>query len=275
MKSLRATIISNKKTGDDFRLMRLESAYLAKTARPGQFVEVRCSAGSGAATDPLLRRPFGVHRIVKGGIEILYKTVGRGTGILSRKEPGDEVEVLGPLGNGFDIKKAQRAIIVAGGIGAAPLVALAQKLGKADVFIGARSRSHIMCEKEFKALGCTVRVATEDGSKGYKGLITVLLEDALRNIGDARRTIIYPAPEAQDDRTFRRNVQIYACGPTGMLKAVAALARSHGVNCQVSLEERMACGVGVCLGCPVKVRGGDYKMVCKDGPVFDAEEIVW
>lgn len=255
MKDLRATIASNKKVNDDFRLMRLESAYLAKTARPGQFVEALCSAVSKDTTDPLLRRPFGVHRIVKGGIEVLYEMVGKGTQIMSRKKPGEQIRVLGPLGNGFTVNRAKRAIIVAGGIGVAPLVALAQKLGPADVFIGARSLSHLLCEREFRALGCSVSAATEDGSKGYKGLVTALVEKRLADGG-------------------QRSV-IYGCGPAGMLKAVASLAAARGIECQVSLEERMACGAGVCLGCPVKVKGGGYKMVCKDGPVFDAAEIAW
>lgn len=273
IKDVRATIISNKKINDDFRLMRLGSAHLAKHARPGQFVEILCASGAKGAAEAFLRRPFGVHRIVRGGIEVLFEVVGKGTGVLSQMKPGNEVSVLGPLGNGFTIDKTKDAVIVAGGIGVAPLVALAQKLGKADVYIGARGESHLLCEKEFRAFGCRVKVATEDGSKGYKGLVTALVEQRLAD-GDTN-AMVYPAPAAQDDRTFRRNVQIYTCGPTGMLKAVAALARSHGAACQVSLEEKMACGVGVCLGCPVKVTGGEYKMVCKDGPVFDAVDIAW
>jgi len=258
MKKLVARIISNKEVSQKFYKMRLKSAYLAKTAEPGQFVEVRCSD----SRDPLLRRPFGVHRISAGGIEILYEVVGKGTEILSRRKAGSILDIIGPLGNGFDTGPMKAAILVAGGIGVAPLVALAEKLatGKKNcmrIILGARTRSHILCEKEFKSIGCSVKIATEDGTKGRKGLATDLLKEAL----SARE----PRPNA-----------IYACGPTGMLKAVAAMAKACRVPCQVSLEEHMACGVGVCLGCPVKVRpDGGYKMVCKDGPVFDAEEIVW
>jgi dihydroorotate dehydrogenase electron transfer subunit len=258
MKKLVARIISNKEVSQKFYRMRLKSAYLAKTAKPGQFVEVRCSND----LDPLLRRPFGVHRINTSGIEMLYEVVGNGTEILSHRKAGSILDMIGPLGNGFDALPSKTAILVAGGIGVAPLMALAEKLAigkkkKIFVIVGARTRSHILCEKEFKSIGCSVKIVTEDGSKGPKGLATDLLKESL-SAGE-------PRPEA-----------IYACGPTGMLKAVAAIAKAYRVPCQVSLEERMACGVGVCLGCPVKVRpDGGYRMVCKDGPVFNAEEIAW
>jgi dihydroorotate dehydrogenase electron transfer subunit len=262
MKQLKVKILANDKVSGSFYRMKLISGYLAKAAKPGQFVEVRCTAG----VDPLLRRPLGVHRITKSGIEVLYEVVGKGTALLSEKRAGGELDIIGPLGNGFDLNASKSAILIAGGIGVAPLVALAEELGKAHVIIGAKTKAHVLCESEFKRLGCTVSVATEDGSKGRKGLATELLKTALQ---------IFPAPEAPDDRIFQRNIQIYACGPMGMLKAVAAMAKSHRIRCQVSLEERMACGVGVCLGCPVKVKSGEYKMVCKDGPVFDAQEVAW
>ena len=253
MKKIIARIISNDEVSPGFFRMKLVSGYLSRTAKPGQFVEVRCSEGP----EPLLRRPLGVHRVTLSGIDILYRVIGKGTGILSGKQPGEKVDILGPLGNGFDLKASGPAVLVAGGIGVAPLAALAQKLTRAHVIIGGRTASHILCEKEFKSLGCSVKVATEDGSKGRKGLVTDLLKERLGSRGV--KTAI-----------------VYACGPNAMLKAVWAIARVHGVRCQVSLEEHMACGVGVCLGCPVKVRpGGAYKMVCKDGPVFDASEVVW
>lgn len=253
MRQLKVKILANGKASNSFYRMKLESSYLAKTARPGQFVEIRCTAG----VDPLLRRPLGVHRIIKGGIEILYEVVGKGTELLSWQKAGQELDVIGPLGNGFDLNASKSAILVAGGIGVAPLVALAEELEGAHVIIGARTKSHVLCKNEFKRAGCTVAIATEDGSEGRKGLATDLLKDLLRNTLDARR------------------MTLYACGPTGMLKAVAKLAASHHIRCQVSLEEQMACGVGVCLGCPVKVKSGEYKMVCKDGPVFNAEELAW
>lgn len=266
MKRLKAEILANEKVGAGFYKMRLASGYLAKSARPGQFVEVRC-AGDGEA---FLRRPFGVHRISGGGIEILYEVLGKGTELLSVKKSGEELDLIGPLGNGFDLDLASDInILVAGGIGAAPLVTLAESLIKKGskrtyVMIGARTRSHVMCEEEFRSLGCIVKVSTDDGSKGYKGLVT---EPMKKLLATCKLETYLPA--------FRR-ATVYACGPTGMLKAVSSIAREYGIPCQVSLEERMACGVGVCLGCPVKVKPlGGYKMVCKDGPVFNAEEIAW
>ncbi len=252
MKQLKVKILANDKVSGSFYRMKLASSYLAKTARPGQFVEVRCTTG----VDPLLRRPLGIHRITKRGIEVLYEVVGKGTELLSAQRAGRELDIIGPLGNGFDIAAPRPAILIAGGIGVAPLIALAEELGSAHVIIGARTKSHVLCESEFKHLGCIVSVATEDGSKGRKGLATDALNGLLTKSGSQYKAI-------------------YACGPTGMLKAVARIAASHHIRCQVSLEERMACGVGVCLGCPVKVRPGEYKMVCKDGPVFDAQEIAW
>jgi dihydroorotate dehydrogenase electron transfer subunit len=262
MKRIDAQIVGNKKMTPHHFRMRVRSAYLARMAKPGQFVEVRCSA----ACEPLLRRPLGIHRIHADGIEMLYEVVGKGTDILSRKKPGEALDIIGPLGNGFAAGAGSRlpgsSIVVAGGIGVAPLMALATALRKkkrsTTVLIGARMKSHVLCAAEFKALGCAVIVTTDDGSQGRKGFVTDALKDLLRG-----------EPVAH----------MYACGPTPMLKAVAAIAQEKNIPCQVSLEEHMACGVGVCLGCPVKVRKDlvdtEYKMVCKDGPVFDAAQIVW
>jgi len=261
MKQITAKITNNRKIAPDFYKMRIESAYLAQKAKPGQFIEVRCLG----KTEPLLRRPLGCHRIFGKGIEVLYEVVGKGTALLAGKTAGEGLDIIGPLGRGFDLSvRSSDVILVAGGIGVAPLVALAEGLAKKKnkiyVAIGARAKSHILCEKEFKSLGCIVKTSTDDGSKGQKGFVTKLLKDFLT-----------------DPRI--RPVRIYACGPNTMLQTVSGMARTAGVECQVSLEERMACGVGVCLGCPVKTREGlidiTNKMVCKDGPVFNAEEIVW
>jgi len=257
MKKIEAVILENYKVSDHFYKLRLESAYLAKHAKPGQFIEVRCASTSAGASDTILRRPLGVHRVTKKGIDVLYQVVGKGTGILSCKAAGEEIDLIGPLGNGFQIKNSKKAILVAGGIGVAPLVALAEGLGSGLVIIGAKTKAHVACSEEFKEFGLTVKVATEDGSRGIRGLATELLMQALKKVD-------------------QEECHIYACGPTGMLRAVAGIAHAHRIPCQVSLEEHMACGVGVCLGCPVKMKAtGEYKMVCKDGPVFDAEEISW
>lgn len=279
MKQLKVKIIENKRIAQSFYKMRIESPYLAKNSKPGQFVEVKCADKNG----PLLRRPLGVHKISENSIELLYGIVGKGTEMLSERKAGELLDVIGSLGNGFDLQQSavhgpRSTVLVGGGVGVAPLVALAQKLGKKKseviVIIGAKTKSHILCEREFKNAGCLVKVSTEDGSKGLKGYATDILRHLL-TIVDCRK------------------VNIYACGPHPMLKAVAHIADAVNIPCQVSLEERMACGVGVCLGCPVKVRTAysvgrrastpntqrptqyEYKMVCKDGPVFDAKEIAW
>lgn len=257
MKQIKAKITENKKVVERYYRMRIESPYLAKSTKPGQFFEVKCSGES----DPLLRRPLGSHRIFKDSVEMLYEVVGKGTELLSKRKKGKPLDVIGPLGNGFEPVPSGNVILVAGGIGVAPLVALAETLVKNNckvyVIIGAKTKSHLLCEEVFKQLGCRVEVVTEDGSKGDKGLATDVLKDIFRSP--------IKAPYAS----------IYACGPNAMLKAVSKIAAEEELPCYVSLEERMACGVGACLGCPVKVKSGEYKMVCKDGPVFNAEEIAW
>jgi len=281
MKQLKEKILENKRISGRFYKMRIGSSYLAKNIKPGQFIEVKCSD----SYEPLLRRPFSVHRISENGIEILYEVAGKGTEILSRRNKGEYLDMIGPLGNGFALNR--QTILVAGGIGVAPLLALAEKLSAGlpvsqlaglKVLIGAKDKNGILCENEFKKLGIKAKVSTEDGSKGEKGLVVTLLRSELAN------------------RSTGKPANIYACGPNAMLKEVARIAKESRIPCQVSLEERMACGVGVCLGCPVKVNqlaswpvsqlkpvnrqtgkpaNYVYKMVCKDGPVFNAEEIVW
>jgi dihydroorotate dehydrogenase electron transfer subunit len=261
MKQLKVKIIENKKVAHGFYKIRIESAYLAKNTNPGQFLEVKCSDSN----KPLLRRPLGAHRILKNGVEMLYEIVGKGTELLSNKNKGENLDIIGPLGNGFTLPRTSKhefrtPILIAGGIGVAPLLALAEKIALnrpgSHVIIGAKTKNGILCEKEFKDLGCFVMVSTEDGSKGHKGYATSILKHLLKTINC-------------------QSSAIYACGPCPMLKAVSQMARLINAPCQVSLEERMACGVGVCLGCPVKIKGQEYKMVCKDGPVFNSEEIEW
>jgi dihydroorotate dehydrogenase electron transfer subunit len=182
---------------------------------------------------------------------------------LSRRKPGDILDIIGPLGNGFSLKKG-RAIIVAGGVGVAPLVFLAEKLIslraksselRAEVLIGAKTKNHILCEKEFKDLGLNVTIATDDGSRGFKGRVTEALDYLLR-------------------AKSRELPTIYACGPAPMLKAVSAIAKKHKIPAQLSLEAHMACGIGACLGCVVKTTQG-FKRVCKEGPVFGSQELIW
>ena len=249
MKQAGVKITSNEQVAAHAYRMTLAAPGIAKTARPGQFIMVKTADGC----QPLLRRPFGVHNVKGPGVDILYEIIGEGTKLLSQKKPGERLDIIGPLGNGFDIgRRTSDIILVAGGIGVAPLVFLAEKLKKQKtlVSLGAKTKSRILCEKEFKALGCEVKIATDDGSKGHKGFVTDLIADV------------------------RRPQFIFACGPKPMLKAVAAIARQHNISAQASLEEHMACGIGACLGCVAETKSG-MRRVCKDGPVFDAKEIVW
>ncbi|MCX8052418.1 MAG: dihydroorotate dehydrogenase electron transfer subunit [Armatimonadetes bacterium] len=248
----------------------LKGPKIAREAQPGQFVNVQV----GKTTDPLLRRPFSVHAAYpdEGVYSILYAVRGRGTTLLSEMRPGDELSVIGPLGTPFDLGESSdsRHILVAGGCGAAPLHflcdALCRKWGcdNVTVLAGAQSKDAVVCEAEFRANGVNVIVSTDDGSHGFHGLATQLLETHLSKC---------------ISQTPGSHVRVYSCGPHMMLKQVAQICREAGVaRCQVSLETVMACGVGVCLGCVQKVRGDSgtsYKRVCVDGPVFDAEEIVW
>jgi len=263
MKQFRAKILSNQKIAPDHYVLSFKNPKITKETRPGQFFNIRVSD----CCSPLLRRPFGAHKINKGAIEILYKVVGKATRILSARQEGETLDIIGPLGNGFQTDVPSRdsgypglekVILIAGGHGVAPLYALAKVVPAEIILIGAKTKAHVVCEKDFKKLGCKVRVATEDGTKGHKGLITDLLK---KNI------------DRQTGKPANR-LTVYACGPKPMLKEIARLVFRHDIPCQVSLEEYVACGIGTCLGCAIKVRSG-YKLICKDGPVFDAKEVVW
>ena len=265
IKDIKARILSNKKVGNAYYKMAMDTPYIARTAMPGQFVQVRCSE----SLEPFLRRPFSIHRMkAQGsglrGIEILYEVVGKGTGILSRKKEGEFADVLGPLGNGFTLPERPslepRAIIIAGGIGVAPLVFLAEELKKKKiktiVLIGAKTKSLILCEKDFKKITPEVYVSTDDGTYGCKGLVSKLFNKILKTTESRFETIVY------------------VCGPQGMLRCIADICQERNFECQVSLEENMACGLGACMGCAVKTRSGN-KLACKDGPVFNASDVIW
>jgi len=262
-KTIKAKIISNRNIAPDHYEMAIEAPYLGRNSCPGQFVSVRAQEG---VTDPLLRIPLGVHAIKKNGIHLLYKVVGPGTELLRARRKGETIDVLGPLGNGFDLapllrEKDSRAILVAGGHGVAPLYALAEAIIKqkrqVDVFIGACTKKHVVGADKFKKLGAKVHIATEDGTRCHKGYVTEILKKHLDRV------------KGQGAR-----VKVYACGPRPMAGALAKVTDQFGIVAQVSLDAYMACGIGACLGCPIETVDG-YKLVCKDGPVFDAEDIVW
>lgn len=274
MKNSLARILSNREIAQGHYKMVLNAPDIARTVQPGQFVHVRCTNGN----EPLLRRPFSIYRVKekKKVIEILYKVIGKGTAILSKRCRNEELDIIGPLGTPFKIERGiKEAIIIGGGMGIASLYLLAEEISRHNkkilvkVILGARSKKLIIGREDLiKLQGINLQIATEDGSAGFKGLATELLRDSLKNIS-RNPGLIY----------------IYGCGPYPMLKEVAAISKGLGLPCQVSLEERMACGIGACMGCPIKVKSRYstphsqspfvYKLACKDGPVFDADEVIW
>lgn len=265
MRHIKAKIISNERLAPGRFRMRLEAPSICREARPGQFVMVKCSKD----LRPFLRRPLSFHRIRERYFELLYQVIGKGTKELSRRKRGENLDVIGPLGNGFNLKPplardkkalSSQRLLIAGGIGVAPLLALAEELSRRKarfaVLVGGRTKSHILCIDELKKLGAKIEVATEDGSKGHRGLTT----DLLKRIIQGKRREAYS--------------EIYVCGPNGMLREVTKIAKSGRLPCQVSFEEKMGCGTGACLGCAVKTVTG-YKMACKDGPIFNSGDIIW
>ncbi|MDD5454340.1 MAG: dihydroorotate dehydrogenase electron transfer subunit [Candidatus Ratteibacteria bacterium] len=238
--------------------MKIQSPEIAKDSSPGQFLHIKCSASN----HYLLRRPLSIHQVIDGKyVEILYKIVGKGTDWLSKRKRGEKLDCIGPLGNGFRLIKSE-IVFVAGGIGIAPLIFLAEKIAKTDrlasitAFIGAKTKDEILCADKLKKLRATVHIATEDGSLGYKGLVSNLFKNNLSSV------------------VCRLSSVIYACGPKGMLKEIALLSQKYKIPCQVSFEQFMGCGIGICNACVIRTKYG-YKKVCKDGPVFDTEEIDW
>lgn len=218
-------------------------------------------------SEPLLPRPFSICRVQGNRVDLLIRVAGPGTRQLSELNPGEVLEIKGPLGRGFKLEPEKDPILVAGGIGVAPLLFLAERLLKMKknktiapprLLIGAGYKKDLLCLREFKEMGLRVHTATEDGSVGHKGLVTDLLE-------------------GMTAKALDRGV-IYACGPRGMLRAVASWAVAGKVPCQVSLEAHMACGMGACLGCSVARHsdsGQGYLKVCQDGPVFEARGVAW
>ena len=250
-------VLRNDEIGQNIYSMELECEEVAQLAQPGQFVHIRM----GSFYDPLLRRPFSIHDTERKNFKLVYEVVGKGSRILSETPPGVAIDVLGPLGKGFEIGESQGTYcMVAGGIGIAPLYFLTKKLkARTDRligFIGAKTSDKLIGDTALRSMGIEVFTSTEDGSSGFKGLITELFEKIVER------------------RNFKE-LTLYACGPKEMLKSLAEISDRRGFKAQVSLEEFMACGMGACLGCGVKLKSGEYRMVCKDGPVFWLDEVTF
>jgi len=256
-----APVLSNEKLQKKVFKLTLFSPHISKTAKPGNFVHIKVSSNN----YPLLRRAFSIHRVGKNKteFEILFKVVGKGTEILSRKAPGDIVDVLGPIGNSFSLpQKEKEVMLVAGGMGIAPLWFLLNQLikrfdkDKVTFFLGAKSKEELLYAKKLNSMGSNLIVATDDGSVGRKGLITEIFKK-----------------EIKKKKYDPRKLAVYSCGPQMMLKRMTDIAKRLDLFCQISLEIHMACGVGACWGCVVQKKDGIYKRVCVDGPVFDAREV--
>ncbi len=260
----KAKIVSNVRVAKGYYKLVLKIPEIARVVVPGQFVSLRICGEH----QPLLRRPFSIHHVENNSrpsmIEILYAVVGEGTKILSRKAQSEHVDILGPLGNGFTVplsKGSNQTILVGGGMGVAPLLFLAEKIIGFDsqaplVLIGAKTKAEALAQKKFESLDCDVKISTDDGTAGFKGRVTDLLKQHTKKLssGDLGR------------------LTIYACGPKLMLRELCNISRQCRIPTEVSLDEYMACGLGVCLGCVVETSHGQ-KRVCRDGPVFSAASL--
>lgn len=248
-------IVSKTQMGDAIYMV-LEVGDMVRTsfATPGQFVHIKCGDGL------LLRRPISISRWTGSStgdtMTIVFEVRGEGTLWLAERQEGEFLDVLGPLGNGFSMDREGRYLLVGGGIGVPPMQGCAAVTeGKSTAILGFRSEDRAILLKHFELLCTKVLVATDDGSLGYHGFVDALVRQ-----------------ELEKEHHYQG---VLACGPKPMLKNVAKAAAEFGVPCQVSMEERMGCGVGACLVCAVAMRDGTVKHVCKDGPVFNAEEVDW
>ncbi len=255
-------------------LVTLRAPEQARLVRPGQFFMLKCAGGLDDL--PLLRRPFTVFNVYRlpnsgrpAGLELLVKDVGTGSGKLVRMQAGQALCCLGPQGRGFQISAGMKnrleiACLVAGGVGIAPLYLLAEELMRQNIrpvlFYGGAAAADLVLRESFEQLGMDTCYTTEDGSLGERGLVTAPLAQYL-------------------DKQGRRNIRVYACGPWGMMRAVHQLSARKTIPCEVSLEARMGCSLGACLGCVVRSRTGSgqeqYLRVCQEGPVIDSRLIDW
>lgn len=254
----KAKITRFEQLSENIVRLTLYSPDIAGATKPGQFVMIRAGKGK----DPLLRRPFSVHQTTSDGhLQILFKVVGRGTDMLGRRKEGEEISLFGPLGKGYKIEKSKPACLVGGGLGIAPLLILAKSISKMKldtsrdvIILGGRSADEVKAlVNDFKQFGIKVLVATDDGSLGHHGFVT----DVMKNTDLASDSVIY------------------TCGPELMMMAVKNICATKGLQCQVSVESVMACGMGACLGCTKHTSDNRYVHVCLDGPVFNAEDLKW
>lgn len=256
MKQTEALILERVVMGPGYYYYRLLCPEIADLAKPGQFIEIKASPEE--ALDPLLSRPISIYRIDRkeGSLAIIFKTIGRGTRQIANLQVGNKVSIFGPVGNGFSLPEGvKRIALIAGGIGMPPLFGLAEHYPGKDftLFYGGRSTGDLLGLEAWEQLGVPYRLATDDGTAGFRGLVTTMFE--MENEASPFDYII-------------------ACGPKPMLKAVQQLAAKYRLPGALSLEAYMACGVGACLGCTCTTSKG-YKRVCVDGPVFEMSEVAF
>jgi dihydroorotate dehydrogenase electron transfer subunit len=274
----RVTIVENVQLARDTYRVRFTSPEIARRIVPGQFLMLRLAG----LADPLLARPLALYDVVLDGageptaIDVVYLVLGKMTTRLAQAKPGDELDVWGPLGNGFPAEEIDHLIMVAGGIGQTPFLALGQEyLGRrrygnppravqtvkqVTLCYGVRTAALAAGVDDFRAAGFDVRLASDDGSLGTHGFVTTLLQDTLAETTSTSRLVV-------------------CCGPEPMMEAVAEICHAAHARCLVSLETPMACGIGICFSCVAKVRQSDgtwdYKRTCVEGPIFDAAKIEW
>ena len=266
-------VVYNKSVTSDCLRLGLEISPSLGRITPGQFIHLKLTE----TIEPFLRRPFSIFNVIEDEpdepsvVEVLYRVVGKGTRLMAQMKPGVRLSVLGPLGNGFQVKvRAKYHILVAGGIGIAALHLLMRQFistgqacsepreSKERIYLlyGAKTSQNLILPRGIA--GLNYQVATEDGSRGKKGLVTDLLKDVL------------------DELRQKKSAQVYACGPAGMTKAICKISREYGIRTQISLEQWMGCGVGLCRACVYPVKSGDgfrYATVCSEGPVFEADQL--
>ncbi|MFB3903845.1 MAG: dihydroorotate dehydrogenase electron transfer subunit [Acidobacteriota bacterium] len=258
--ALQAELIRNRRLPQENYLLTFRAPEICRETLPGQFVMAAPKTHQ-VVPSPLLKRALAIYSVRGENLAILVKAIGEGTLRLGLMQPGQFANLIGPLGNGFDLTAGRGKVnfLIVGGVGIASVYLLAEKLkqqgDEVHLLYGARTAADLVMLEDFQALDIPCFIATDDGSAGFKGFITA-------GLGDYMRTCRYAG------------LNFYTCGPEPMLRAVSTFACAQGIPCQVSVEARMACGFGVCLGCSVLTRDGN-RLACSDGPVFQADELVW
>lgn len=251
-------ILENTEIAPNNFLIEVESKEIASISKAGQFAMLKPHRG----INTLLARPYSIFRKNQNRLAFLYKIYGLGSRNISELKKGEMIDLWGPLGNGFLPTPAKHWIFLAGGIGIAPFLYLAQEAPKniqMTLFFGIKTKDQAVLEKDFEKLNCKVIWVTEDGSLGEKGFATAYLDQYL----------------ADNDK---KDIEIFTCGPRPMEAIAAKISAKHNVKCQVAYEEYMGCGLGTCMGCVAACKQGNdwiYKRVCREGPVFMADEIIW